>query len=67
MAAFVSASRIAWYAGLATFIYQFENCMTATALPVMFREVAEVEHFIQARLPDLSPLPVSGAEQGFAG
>ncbi len=40
MSASVSAARVAAYAGLATFIYQFENCMTATALPVMFRDVA---------------------------
>jgi len=40
MSASTSSSRIALYAGLATFVYQFENCMTATALPVMFRDVA---------------------------
>lgn len=33
------AKRIAACAGLAAFVYQFENCVTATALPVMCGEV----------------------------
>jgi len=35
----VSINRIAASAGTMAFFYQFENCLTATALPVMAREV----------------------------
>ena len=35
----VSINRIAVCAGTMAFFYQFENCLTATALPVMCREV----------------------------
>jgi len=41
---------------------QLSGCRDAVA-----RAVAEVEHFIEARLHDLSPLPESGEEHGFAG
>lgn len=34
--------RVAAGAGLAAFLYQFENCLTTTALPMMVLELANL-------------------------